>query len=328
MSLVDYFGQTDVGVIRNNNEDYFGIYTPPDGGFVFIVADGLGGHLAGEIASRIGVKRLGEMVKNGISGDPADFFNNAIKTINREIENLGKKDPDKRGMGTTLSVLYIKDNKAYIAHVGDSRIYKISHGKIERLTEDHSFVEKLLNDGLISEDEARRHPRRNVLLQMVGMKMDVNPQMKGPIPIESGDKFLLCTDGLTNMVVDAEILELFSRLPVRDAVEYLIDLAKKRGGPDNITVIGVHVKGEETSDTKDITPLETKEESFFMEEMVSVNDNKRFKLLLWVILGLLITLLFFTLTITFLSFKKAKKGEATSGIVLAPYMKIEGLDDR
>lgn len=280
---VSFYGKTDVGVIRNKNEDYFNAVNLPDGSYVFVVADGLGGHLAGEVASRTAVTNLIEMMKEGMGGDPITFFRESLEKINREIEKIGNSEPDKKGMGTTLSLLYIKDNKGYIAHVGDSRIYKISHGKIFQLTEDHSFVEKLVADGLITEEEARHHPRKNVLLQMIGMKKEVNPQIIGPFPIEEGDKFLLCTDGLSNLVSDFEMKEILGRLPIQEAVDYLIDLAKKRGGPDNITAIGVSFGRELVLVDEESTPVELYVDDTKEQEPPGLESGeKRRNFLLWV----------------------------------------------
>lgn len=279
---INFYGKTDVGVLRNKNEDYFKTENLPDGSYVFVVADGLGGHLAGEVASRTAVINLIEMIKEGIGEDPIAFFRETLEKINEEIEKLGNSEPDKKGMGTTLSILYVRDNKGYIAHVGDSRIYKISHGKINQLTEDHSFVEKLMADGLITEEEAKRHPRRNVLLQMIGMKKKIEPQIIGPFSIEEGDKFLLCTDGLSNLVSDFEIKEIFGRLPIQEAVDYLIELAKKRGGPDNITAIGISFGRELVLVREEPTPMEIYTEDTREQEVPDMEEGKKRKLLLWI----------------------------------------------
>ncbi len=249
------YGRTDVGVIRSNNEDAYGIFTLKDGGKLFVVADGLGGHLAGEVASSTAVKRLKEYLEE-VPGDFPQLLKDVFRRLNREIYSLGQSNPSRKGMGTTLTALFMKGDDAYIAHVGDSRVYRIRDGAIELLTQDQSFVEKLVSDGLLSEEEAKRHPRKNVLLQMIGMKREVEPQIIGPFKVREGDLFLLCTDGLSNLVMDREILEVFSRLPLQEAVNFLIDLAKKRGGPDNITAIGVGV-GEEKAEKEDSTPLES-----------------------------------------------------------------------
>ncbi len=249
------YGRTDVGVVRSNNEDAYGIFTLKDGGNLFVVADGLGGHLAGEVASSTAVERLKEYLERA-PGELPQILKDIFQRLNREIYSLGQSNPSRRGMGTTLTALYIKDDNAYIAHVGDSRVYRIRKGAIELLTQDQSFVEKLVSDGLLSEEEAKRHPRKNVLLQMIGMKKEVEPQVIGPFKLQEGDLFFLCTDGLSNLVMDREILEVFSRLPLREAVDFLIDLAKKRGGPDNITAIGVGV-GEERVGEGDKTPVES-----------------------------------------------------------------------
>ncbi len=300
MKLYSY-GRTDVGVVRNNNEDSYGIFTLKDGSQVFVVADGLGGHLAGEVASSTAVKRLREYLEKLPQGEFKETIRAIFQNLNREIYNLGLSNPSRKGMGTTLTMLLVKNGKAYIAHVGDSRVYRISPQGAELLTQDQSFVEKLVSDGLLSEEEAKRHPRKNVLLQMIGMKKEVQPQIIGPFEVKEGEKFLLCTDGLSNLVMDREIHEVFSRLPLREAVDFLIELAKKRGGPDNITAIGVGV-GEETVEATSIeeTPVE--------RPAITQNSamKRRRKLALFLVLGLIVI---FILIFGYYLFTLGKKEE-------------------
>ena len=295
------YGRTDVGVVRTNNEDSYGIFTLRDGGELFVVADGLGGHLAGEVASSTAVKRLRDYLENLSGEDIKEALKVIFQRLNREIYNMGISSPARKGMGTTLTLLYIKGNHAYIAHVGDSRVYRISEQGIEQLTQDQSFVEKLVSNGLLSEEEAKKHPRKNVLLQMIGMKKEVEPQIIGPFEVREGDRFLLCTDGLSNLVMDREIYEVFSRLSLKEAVDFLVDLAKKRGGPDNITAIGVSA-GKQLPETTSLeeTPVERPIPS------PGYNLRKRKKIVLFIAIVLIIV---FVLAFAYYLFTLNKKEE-------------------
>ncbi len=295
------YGRTDVGIVRTNNEDSYGIFTLRDGGKLFVVADGLGGHLAGEVASSTAVKRLRDYLENLSGEDIKEALKVIFQRLNREIYNMGISSPARKGMGTTLTLLYIKGNQAYIAHVGDSRVYRISEQGIEQLTQDQSFVEKLVSNGLLSEEEAKKHPRKNVLLQMIGMKKEVEPQIIGPFEVREGDRFLLCTDGLSNLVMDREIYEVFSRLSLKEAVDFLVDLAKKRGGPDNITAIGVSA-GKQLPETTSLeeTPVERPIPSH------GYNLRKRKKIVLFIAIVLIIV---FVLAFAYYLFTLNKKEE-------------------
>ncbi len=317
------YGRTDVGVVRKNNEDFYGIFTLRNGGKLFVVADGLGGHLAGEVASSTAVKRLKEHLDNFSGQDVKAALQAIFQRLNREIYSMGISDPARKGMGTTLTMLYIKGNQAYIAHVGDSRVYRISDQGIEQLTQDQSFVERLVANGLLSEEEAKKHPRKNVLLQMIGMKKEVEPQIIGPFEIKEGDKFLLCTDGLSNLVMDREIYEVFSRLSLKEAVDFLIDLAKKRGGPDNITAIGVSA-GKPLPETTFLeeTPVERPSPS------PGYNLRKRRKLVLFIAVALI---LIFVLAFGYYLFtlnKKEEKLEKLEKIPASETIPQENQNDR
>ncbi len=302
---VHFYGKTDVGVVRTNNEDSFGAFALPGEGYLFVVADGLGGHLAGEVASSTAVQKLKEYLSQAPSGDLREFLDSVYRHLNREIYTLGQSNPSRKGMGTTLTALYIKDNQAYIAHVGDSRVYRITSGGIELLTQDQSFVEKLVSNGLLSQEEAKKHPRKNVLLQMIGMKKDVEPQIIGPFPVREGDKFLLCTDGLSNLVMDREIYEIISRLPLINAVEFLVEAAKKRGGPDNITAVAVAI-GEVKLKITPVKNPPVKTDSTRELPFLKRRGDKRKKRVILVAVVLALLLL---LSLGYYLFTLSKKGE-------------------
>ncbi len=233
-----YAGKSDVGLVRSNNEDFFAAEKLGPDEYLFVVADGMGGHLAGEVASRIAVETFLQAIRKAPAEGLRDFFRKLVDEINSTIVRMAESDPSKKGMGTTLSALYIKDNQAYIVHIGDSRIYRLHKGKLEQLTEDHSVVERMVRDGLITPSQALTHPKRNVLYQSLGMKKGVEPQILGPISIDEDTTFLLCTDGLSNLVQDRE-KQYYMELHPSKAVEGLVELARRRGAPDNVTVVVV-----------------------------------------------------------------------------------------
>ena len=225
---------THVGKIRKNNEDSLTVIEPE----TFVVADGMGGQAAGEVAS----KMLIESVKNfllsiyGVWNE--DILAKAILKANVEILREAEKNPNYQGMGTTATILHIDKKHAYFAHVGDSRIYRLRNKNFEQLTQDHSYVEDLVRRGEITEAEARVHPMKNILTQAVGVVENISVDTANFL-IEDGDIFLLCTDGLTNMVADESIAEIL--ITSSNPAEDLIQAALDGGGADNISVIVVEV---------------------------------------------------------------------------------------
>lgn len=225
---------SDVGLIRKNNEDSFYVCAP----HLFVVADGMGGHEAGEVASSLAVASIQEYVFNNVATkDKKDLLREAISEANRRIYAEAISRQGCQGMGTTVSAAYLQDDVLYWGHVGDSRIYLICEGVGELLTDDHSLVWQLMKQGELSLEEANSHPRRNVLTRAVGTepeaKIDVGRRVLMP-----GDQVLLCTDGLTNLLTGEEIAAAATASTDPDeTVKYLIELAKNRGGFDNITII-------------------------------------------------------------------------------------------
>ncbi len=265
-----YSALSDVGNVRTNNEDYFYAGKIRENEYLFIVADGMGGHKAGEIASMKAVNVFKSQVEKGISNQISEDLKRIVLKVNDILIKEGRDFQEKNGMGTTLSVLYTRDSQAYIAHVGDSRIYRFSNLEdsplLEQLTDDHSFVGKLLKDGYITEEEARNHPRRNVLYQSIGLKPDITVQTSAPIPIEKNQKFLLCSDGLYGVVSDRLIAEFLQNKSLSHSVKQLIRKAKTNGGPDNITAIIISTEkdtsGSEDTSPEDITKIDTPALSF------------------------------------------------------------------
>ena len=231
--MAKIFQATHVGKVRHNNEDSLIVIEPE----TFVVADGMGGAQAGEVASQM----LVETVKEFLSETPPyneQILSQAILLANSKILNLARQNPNYLGMGTTATSLSLDDRKAYFAHVGDSRIYRLRNNFLEQLTEDHSYVETLVRRGEITPDEARVHPMKNVLTQAVGVVENISVDTAN-FPVESGDTFLLCTDGLTNMVDDENIAKILQG--ASNPADALIDVALRAGGRDNISVIVVGV---------------------------------------------------------------------------------------
>jgi PPM family protein phosphatase len=295
-----YSSLSDVGNVRDHNEDFLYAGKLKSGDYLFIVADGMGGHSAGEVASYRAVTGFIKALKKGVGENVTEELRQIVLSINGKLIQEGKKEDTQRGMGTTLSVLYIKDHLGYIAHVGDSRIYRYSdqYEGLEQLTEDHSLVGRLLKDGFISAEEAQAHPKRNVLYQSVGLKEEIEVQAMGPFRVREGQKFLLCSDGLTSEMSDVEIVE-FLKLPSpHRVVEGLITKAKTGIAADNITAIVIStVKGDENNapQLRDTVKLAVP---------LQIMKKRKKKIVLFVLLGLLALLL---AALVFLVVKNAKK---------------------
>lgn len=241
------FGHSDVGKKREKNEDS---YLVNDERFLYLVADGMGGHLGGEFASRLAVKTIEEIIKaieedpeltlaEGAAVKPGDYPSHlryAIKEASHRIFDEATKQPGLHGMGTTTVALLFRNNKAYIANVGDSRVYRIRGRKIDQITKDHSLVGEQIRAGLLSADDSRVNRLKNIITRSVGFQEEVETDVDIR-PVKVGDRFLLCTDGLSNLVEDGEIKDIVLNNDLEDAVKRLIDVANERGGDDNITAI-------------------------------------------------------------------------------------------
>ncbi|HMM20472.1 MAG TPA: Stp1/IreP family PP2C-type Ser/Thr phosphatase [Selenomonadales bacterium] len=229
--------KSDIGRVREINEDSF-ICAPP----LLVVADGMGGHVAGEVASQLAAATLQKCVLSQTDQPAAAALNKAIEQANTLIYRMAKEKNELSGMGTTVTAAYVDEAVLYWGHVGDSRLYLVRDGELQQITEDHSLVGELVRSGSISAEEALTHPHRNILTRAVGTSDQVRVD-SGAIDLREGDVVLLCTDGLTNMVPDEEIRDIL--LDGANAVEALIDRANAAGGLDNITVIaGVYGGGQ------------------------------------------------------------------------------------
>lgn len=229
---------TDVGVTRSINQDFVFCSTDPVGNLpnLFILADGMGGHKAGDMASRYTVEALVDFVIKAEAKDPISIIDNGIQQVNQDIIKKAGESEDYNGMGTTLVVSCIKDSILHIANVGDSRLY-ILDGTLKQVTRDHSYVEEMVTRGALDRKSARNHKEKNVITRAIGGEDTVLPDFF-PIDIRPGNRVLMCSDGLTNMVEDAVIEKVLKNTDdIEEAAGILIDIANDNGGRDNISVI-------------------------------------------------------------------------------------------
>ncbi|HMB91559.1 MAG TPA: Stp1/IreP family PP2C-type Ser/Thr phosphatase [Rhodothermales bacterium] len=234
--------QTDVGCHREINEDHARYIKPADPdlvarkGTLLIVADGMGGHAAGEVASQLAVDIISHRYYQS-RHEPRRALKEAFEEANRVIHKQAREHAIQNGMGTTATVLVLQHGEVLFAHVGDSRLYLIRDGHLYTLSEDHSLVMEMVRQGLITATEARNHEDKNVILRALGTKPEVDVAVApAPLEVQPSDQFLVCSDGLYDMVPDEEILVIMLDAEPHTACENLIALAKKRGGHDNITV--------------------------------------------------------------------------------------------
>lgn len=240
--------QTDTGCVREANEDSGRHVAPNDlqvrlrKGTLTIVADGMGGHASGEVASQMAVELISEFYYGSEAGTASEALREAIETANAAIFEASETDEKYFGMGTTLVALVLQETTAISAHVGDSRLYRFRSGGLEMMTTDHSQVMEMVRHGIISMEEARDHDDKNVILRAVGTQPEVEVEISEPFAVSAGDTFLLCSDGLSDMIADDAIEAIMqSAGDIHSAAESLIEAAKASGGHDNITVGVVRV---------------------------------------------------------------------------------------
>lgn len=246
---LEYAALSDLGMRRGNNQDSMAVLVASSQdafrqrGHLFIVADGMGAHAAGELASKMAVDAI-SLVYHKINGCAApEALRQALVAANQQIHGRGQASLDFRGMGTTASTLVILPEGAVVAHVGDSRVYRLRGQRLDQLTFDHSLVWEMSVANGIPDDEVPDYVPRNIITRSLGPNDEVAVDLEGPFPLESGDTFLLCSDGLSGVTRDDEIGVILGCMPPEDAARSLVDLANLRGGPDNITVIIVRVTG-------------------------------------------------------------------------------------
>ena len=238
---VSYAGLSDVGKVRTENEDSYGQF-PENSldsyvseGLLFLVADGMGGHEKGEVASRMAVQMMAEEYYSSRGVDPGRSLVRSFQTANTAIFQKAKEGSDAHQMGTTLSALALRGNVAHIAHVGDSRIYMVRQDKLVQMTTDHTKVEDLKRAGIINKEEAKKHPERSTLQRALGVKEHVRVDLSSDIRVKADDIFILCTDGLAQVKKD-ELASIVQNESPHTACQKFIALANERGGGDNSTV--------------------------------------------------------------------------------------------
>lgn len=240
--------QTDVGKIRPHNEDCGGIFQNKDGYYLAVVADGMGGHRAGDVASGMTIaylKNEWEETENISSPEKAEqWLKEHIANINRLLFDHSLQHEECQGMGTTIVSAICTDQFATIGHIGDSRCYVLNQHGFQQITEDHSLVNELVKTGQISKEDAEHHPRKNVLLRALGTEKDVKLDIK-TISVDEHDQLLLCSDGLSNKVSEQAMLHILtSNQPLEQKAQALIHLANEHGGEDNITLAIVEFSSE------------------------------------------------------------------------------------
>lgn len=244
---IESYGLSDVGKKRDKNEDRYLTLSDLD---LYMVADGMGGHVGGEYASRLATDTVKEiaaaLAKDPEAtlpetgefkpGDYKGYLQYALSTASLRIYEEATIDKRLQGMGTTAVILWFQSNKVAIANVGDSRAYRIRNGKIEQLTTDHSLVSEQIRAGVLQPSEARDHRLKNIITRSVGFQEEVEADIETKM-VKTGDIYLLCTDGLYNLVEDEEMLDVILHQNLKHACKHLVDIANARGGDDNITVI-------------------------------------------------------------------------------------------
>lgn len=251
-------GRTDTGMVRDHNEDSF-VIVPEMG--VAILADGMGGHLAGEVASAMAIDQVTQYLMDALNtrtgiaardGTPdADVLVEAVKNANAAIHQASVDRPEQSGMGTTIVAALFHDDRLTVAHVGDSRLYRYRDGQLTQITEDHSMVQELLRRGLISPEEARTSANRNLVTRALGVdplvQVDVNEHQ-----FQSGDLYLLCSDGLNDVLSDEDIVATLARhdSDMEAATKNLIEEVNARGGPDNVSIVMIRTDGRFERDAR------------------------------------------------------------------------------
>lgn len=242
---LEHAALTDVGLRRSTNQDAFAALVGRNPrtcrrlGHLFMVADGMGGYAAGELAAQMAVRVGPRVYRKARRSGPPQALLAAMREVNRRIFQRGQEEESLRGMGTTTSALLVLPQEAIVAHVGDSRVYRLRANLLEQLTFDHSLVWELCEVTRIAEAEALRYVPRNIITRCMGRDPDVEVDLEGPFPLEPGDAFLLCSDGLCSQVENRELGAILGCLPPDEAARTLVDLAILRGGKDNITVLVV-----------------------------------------------------------------------------------------
>ena len=242
---------TDVGLQRVNNEDSY-LYWEPDSdadfrrkGRLAVVADGMGGYEGGQEASRLAVETVRHIYDRDFAGDACQTLAAAFQSAHDTIQRYAVEHPQFQGMGTTCTAISVIDRQLCFAHVGDSRLYLVHEGNLTRLTRDHSYVGRLVENGIVRSEDAESHPQRHILTAALGSGRDVSPHVsEHPLLLEESDMLILCTDGLWSLVGEADLAKVANENAPSEACNKLVQLALERGGPDNITVLILRVSAK------------------------------------------------------------------------------------
>ena len=240
--MIQAYAKSDQGKVREMNQDYYYISNSLDEIQLYILADGMGGYNGGEIASKLAVETAKNYIKNNFKDIEKDrdsiiqLLGSSMEYANMVVYEKSKENPELQGMGTTLEICLIYNNKVYIGHIGDSRIYRIRKEFIRKLTQDHRYVQKLVKEWTITKEQAAHHPQKNMLMKALGCNAFVEPDVmvKGFL---KDDILIMCSDGLTNMIDQETIYQMASKKNIEQASKDLVQRANDNGGYDNITVV-------------------------------------------------------------------------------------------
>lgn len=249
---MEFVHRTDVGKKRNINEDYLEVTEKADQLHLAVLADGMGGHNAGDVASELAVRFLTDrFLKSSLqvdseAGHVSMWLKESYEGANERISRIAESDPNCKGMGTTLIAAIFQANQVTFAHIGDSRVYLFSKGEIKPMTKDHSYVNVLLDSGEINEEQARNHPKKNMLMKAIGTEASIEPDILS-IKLRQGEIILMCSDGLSNMVTQDQMVHILAEnVSLEAKVDAFVQLANAEGGEDNISIILCCMKaGEE-----------------------------------------------------------------------------------
>ena len=251
---VELASLSDIGCQRENNEDQYAYWEPANDeefarkGRLAIVADGMGGHEGGQEASRIAVESIQEVFAKTADADAQSLLLTGFQIAHERILDYAAGHPELHGMGTTATAIALLGNQLYYAHVGDSRLYLVRGANISRLTHDHSYVGRLVQNGVISAEEAETHPQRHILTAALGAGTEISPETpEHPIALQKGDVLVLCTDGMWSLLSEPEIQGIVVSNDPPEACRALVKTTKDRGGPDNITVQVLRLTANEAS---------------------------------------------------------------------------------
>ncbi|MCK5280454.1 MAG: Stp1/IreP family PP2C-type Ser/Thr phosphatase, partial [Cyclobacteriaceae bacterium] len=273
---ISYHGASDIGLVRTENQDNFAkfpldsedLYQPK--GLLFIIADGMGGHVGGKKASQLAVNVVSQVYFSSSSNNIPKCLQRAFKSANSKIYHSSEGELQFKRMGTTCTALVLEKDIAYLAHVGDSRVYRVTHEKIEQLTQDHTQVEEMYRQGILSKEEAKHHPSKSVLIRALGTEPEVEVDSKENIQVKPEEYYVLCSDGLAKVKKD-EIMEIILANSPEYACEELISLANQRGGHDNVTVLVIKInKDKEASSNAEQQQLKTPFERWFKFGLLAI----------------------------------------------------------